>query len=212
MRTIFIQSHKAAGLLLCSSESSICCAAGQIGARGLCRGTDPAMAACGGGCRQLPPQTITHVAVQILHSGKREGVSCNTVTASAMRKAAGKGDPRLRLCQVCLRESCAFGQFGPRITDLLRKKVQLTRGPADSIAVAPICWLVALAALHGTGGSPLLAAQAAAAPRECWGVGTPQHAAHGWAGLPDGCCGDTTERCCCGMEKRMQMLRHVLKE
>lgn len=163
MRTIFIQSHKAAGLLLCSSESSICSAAGQIGAWSLCRGTDPATAAFRGGCRQLPLQTITHIAEQILHSGKRE-VSCNTVTASAMRKAAGKGDPRRRLCQVCLGESCAFGQFGPRITDLPRKKDPLTRGPAASIAVAPVCWLVALAALRGAGGSPLLPAQAAAAP------------------------------------------------
>lgn len=59
-----------------------------------------ATAALGGGCRQLPPQTITHIAEYILHAGKKEGVSCNAVTASAMRKAAGKGDPELQLCQV----------------------------------------------------------------------------------------------------------------
>lgn len=61
------------------------------------------------------------------------------------------------------------------------------RDSAAGITVAPVGRLVAVAALRGTGVSPLLAAQAAAASREAWGVGAPQHSAPGLAGLPDGC-------------------------
>lgn len=96
--------------------------------------------------------------------------------------------------------------------DLPREEVQLTRDSAANIIVAPVCWLVALAALCGTEGSPLLAAQAAAAPRDGRGVGAPQHPAHGLAGFPNGCCRDITERCCCGSKKWVQMLGQVLRE
>lgn len=91
-------------------------------------------------------------------------MSCNAVTASAMRKAAGKGDSGSQLCQVCLSESCASREVSPKSMDLPREEVQLTMDSAANITVAPIRWLVALAALRGAEGSPLLAAQAAVAP------------------------------------------------
>lgn len=118
-----------------------------------------------------------------------------------MRKTAGKGNPGLQLCQVCSSESCASKQVSPQSMDMPREEVQLTRDSAAGITVSPIGWLVAVAALRGTGVSPLLAAQAAAAPRQTRGVGAPQHPPPALAGLPDGCCGDTTERCCWGTEK-----------
>ena len=77
--------------------------------------------------------------------------------------------------------------------DLPGEEVQLTRCSAANITVAPVRRLVALAALRGTEGSPLLAAQAAVAPREGMGMGAPQHPAHGLAGFPNRCCRDTTE-------------------
>lgn len=89
---------------------------------------------------------------------------------------------------------------------------QLTRDSAANVAVVPLWWVVALAALGGAEGSPLLAAQAAAAPREGRGVGARLHPAHGPAGLPAGCCRDTTESSCRGREKWVQILDQVPRE
>lgn len=59
-----IQSHEAAGFLLCAMNSSdLCCCLRRAGElQALLRGQTQAAAAPAGGCGQLPPQTITHVA------------------------------------------------------------------------------------------------------------------------------------------------------
>lgn len=110
--------------------------------------------------------------------------------------AALPGVPPRKLC---------FERRHPQRRGLPTEEVQLTRDSAANVAVAPVRWLVALAALRGTQGSPLLAAQAAAASGEGRGVGAPQRPAHGLAGFTDGCCRDTTERCCGGREKWVPM-------
>lgn len=58
-------------LLECFEEklSSSAGSAGHRGAPGLGRGTAPALMLRG--CRQLPPQTITHAAEKVLHPGKK---------------------------------------------------------------------------------------------------------------------------------------------
>lgn len=113
----------------------------------------------------------------------------------------------------CTPESLLLrGMSAPRVGTCPGEGHQLTRDSAADVAVVPLWWVVALAALGGAEGSPLLAAQAAAAPREGRGVGARLHPAHGPAGLPAGCCRDTTQRGYWGREKWVQIPDQVPRE
>lgn len=85
------------------------------------------------------------------------------------------------------------GNSAPKSRDVPGEGVQLTRGAGAGVAVAPVRGLVTLATLWGAQLGPLLAAQAAVAPRQRGGLGDPQGSAHGLAGSPRGCCRDRTE-------------------